>query len=139
MVWQVVPKDNPGTPRCDRCHKEISDTQMYPPVQIGFQFEPRQLCRKCIDEYKEVMITFWSKYSTREKVGDSDMYKYALPKGYPYTAKELVDSIPNILPPVISTKYEYPKKEEPKHEGRKPTNIFSKLFYMMFFEKVEPE
>jgi len=96
--------------KCDRCYKNIPDTQIYD-VQIGIPLTPVILCKKCIDEYKELLSEFRG-YSTL-KVGELDYY----PTPYKSTS--------------------YLPKEEPKHEGRRPTNIFSKLFYMLFFEKVE--
>jgi len=118
--------------KCDRCYKNIPDTQMYPPVQIGFQFEPRQLCRKCIDDYKKVMVPFWNNE------------KPTLPKTYP--SRERVGSIPHDIPYNMLQRISQSIPHEPiyinqrakQHEGRKPTNIFSKLFYMLFFEKVDP-
>jgi hypothetical protein len=108
--------------KCDRCGKEIPDTQIYLHMGQGVELH-NTFCKDCIDSLKKYLDMFWDYKSrtTREKTGDADMYKY----------KELIQSIPD--PPII-TNY---NTEEPKHEGRKPTNIFSKLFYMMFFEKVE--
>ena len=100
--------------KCDRCYKKIPDTQIYD-IQIGIPLTPVTLCKKCIDEYKEMLAEFRG-YSSF-KVGELDYYP--LPHNNPSpTLKKL---------------------QEPKHEGRKPTNIFSKLFYMMFFDKVEDQ
>ena len=100
--------------KCDRCYKNIPDTQIYN-IQIGIPLTPVILCKKCIDEYKELLSEFRG-YGTL-KVGELDYYP--LPHNNPNpTLKKL---------------------QEPKHEGRRPTNIFSKLFYMMFFDKVEDQ
>ena len=119
--------------KCDRCYRKIRDTQIYD-IQIGIPLTPVSLCKDCVDEYKRMLSAFRG-YGTsvktgidynllsrasREKTGDADMYKY------------------NILPRVYAGSNSIPPDPiEPKHEGRKPTNIFSKLFYMMFFEKVK--
>jgi hypothetical protein len=114
--------------KCDRCHKYIPDTQMYPPVQIGFQFEPRRLCRSCIDDYKKVMIPFWSKYEP------------TLPKKYPN--RELIGSfIEPIFPlplnnpePLIERITQNTAEPEPK----KP-NAIARLFYWLFYTEVKQE
>src|SRR6187551_2065457 len=104
--------------KCDRCYKNIPDTQIYD-VQIGMPLTPVILCKKCIDEYKELLSEFrgyshlkvgeLDYYPTREKIGD--------PKGYTV--------IPHNNPWPTLERF----IEKPKHEGRRPTNIFSKLFY----------
>jgi hypothetical protein len=106
------------TLKCDVCDTEIPDTQIYD-ISIGIPLTQATLCKKCVDEYKDMLSDFIKRkhpYYTRESIGNADMYKY----------------IPHNNPkPTLK------KLQEPKHEGRRPTNIFSKLFYMMFFEKVE--
>jgi len=111
--------------KCDRCGKEIPDTAIYSKLYEGVILN-KIFCKDCIDRLKKLLDEFWNPY-TREKIGDADMYKYALPKGYPLNERVITTPKFNLIDKVT----------KPKHEGRKPTNIFSKLFYMMFFEKVE--
>ena len=129
------------TLKCDVCDTEIPDTQIYD-ISIGIPLTQATLCKKCVDEYKDILSDFIKRkhpyylnherptlpkvYPTREKIGisDADIYRY----------NTMNRIIPHNNPnPTLK------KLQEPKHEGRRPTNIFSKLFYMMFFEKVEPE
>jgi len=112
--------------KCDRCYKNIPDTQIYD-VQIGIPLTPVILCKKCIDEYKELLSEFRG-YGTL-KVGELDYYP---PYKYNIISRVSKD-IPH-EPFYINQR----ARPEPKHEGRRPTNIFSKLFYMLFFEKVDP-
>ena len=122
--------------KCDRCYKNIPDTQIYD-VQIGIPLTPVILCKKCIDEYKELLSEFRG-YSTL-KVGELDYYPTrerlgSIPHDIPYNImSRLSKDIPH-EPFYINQR----ARPEPKHEGRRPTNIFSKLFYMLFFEKIDP-
>ena len=123
---------------CDRCNNEIPDTQHYD-INIGVKIT---LCKSCVDQYKHILSAFIAEkhpyflnherpalpkgYPTREKIGisDTDIYRY---------------NIMNRIIPHNNPNPTLKKLQEPKHEGRKPTNIFSKLFYMMFFDKVEDQ
>jgi len=116
---------DPNTTRCDRCNKKIPDTAIYSKLYEGVILN-KIFCKDCVDRLKKLLDEFWNPY-TREKIGDADMHKY-IPHDNP---------IPTIHAGMPYKTQDYLKPEEPKHEGRKPTNIFSKLFYMMFFEKVE--
>jgi|SRR6188508_3149415 len=104
--------------KCDVCDTEIPDTQIYD-ISIGIPLTQATLCKKCVDEYKDMLSNFIKRkhpyYLNREKIGTP--YKY------------------NIISRVSKGNPE----PEQEHEGRRPTNIFSKLFYMMFFDKVEDQ
>jgi len=113
--------------KCDVCDTEIPDTQIYD-ISIGIPLTQATLCKKCVDEYKDMLSNFIKRkhpyYLNREKIGTP--YKYNI-------ISRVSKDIPH-EPFYINQR----ARPEPKHEGRRPTNIFSKLFYMLFFEKVDP-
>ena len=115
--------------KCDRCYKNIPDTQIYD-VQIGIPLTPVILCKKCIDEYKELLSEFRG-YSTL-KVGELDYYPTREKIGTPYKYN-IISRVSKDIPHEPF----YINQRAKQHEGRRPTNIFSKLFYMLFFEKVQ--
>lgn len=111
---------------CDRCNNKIPDTQHYD-IQIGIPLVDVTLCKKCIDAYKVMMFRFWGfgPPATRERIG-SDGHSL-----------DYIDRLIKHIGPPIGNIPEPKIEGEPIHEGRRPTNIFSKIFYKMFFQRVE--
>jgi len=119
--------------QCDRCKKLLDNSYEIPFHLRSTDVGTKTLCKPCVERLKRILIQFWKvrQETTRERLGSipntpipNDIYKY-----------NIIGRLAPI-PPFKSTSYL--PKEEPKHEGRRPTNIFSKLFYMLFFEKVDP-
>jgi len=125
---------------CDRCNNEIPDTQIYKYSLGDIQYT---LCRTCVNQIKDIIKDFFSKYRVigshpKGIIPDSDGTLY-VPIPHDNPTREKIGIPSDYIPykyNIIERVSRKPSKE-PKHEGRKPTNIFSKLFYMMFFEKVE--
>ena len=120
--------------QCDRCKKLLDNSYEIPFHLRSTDVGTKTLCKPCVERLKRILIQFWKvrEEMTREKVGipediPHDIYKYNI-------MARVSSGMPHA--PIITN--EGKPKEEPKHEGRRPTNIFSKLFYMLFFEKVDP-
>src|SRR6188768_612183 len=87
---------NPDALRCDRCYSKIPDTQIYPRIWIGLPEQQRTLCKKCVDEYKQVMIPYWNR-KISAVIPSKDVG--SLQKTYP--TGEMIGK-PGSFPPYIS-------------------------------------
>ena len=120
--------------KCDRCGKEIPDTQQYTELYEGVILN-KSLCKDCVNILKKYLDMFWdfkSRIANREKFGSVEQdFNACLPKGFSIGLASM-NSMP-IKPVETIYKNKIPKK------GYQPSNIFTKLLAMLFFQKVEEE
>ena len=103
---------------CDRCKKFIDSSYEIPFHLSSTDIGTNTLCKPCVERLKRILVQFWKvRENTREQI--SNDFEASLPKGFHYIAQK-----------------QEPEKNE-RNIGRKPTNIFTKIFYKLFFEEVK--
>lgn len=112
--------------QCDRCKKTLDQSYEIPFHLRSTDIGTKTLCKPCVERLKRILVQFWKvrEETTREKVGDTHFTKEDYPYEFPFHLHGKVQE---------STKIKERKK------GYQPSNIFTKLIAMLFFQKVEEE